>query len=83
MNVNDSVTKQKFDNLYCCRESILDGYVWLLRPSTLCLEGLCVFDWTQGCEHFKPVVLNFFQARASLGKYQLLALSLVFLIMEK
>ncbi|KAM9000326.1 S-adenosylhomocysteine hydrolase-like protein 1 isoform 2-T2 [Sarcophilus harrisii] len=25
MNVNDSVTKQKFDNLYCCRESILDG----------------------------------------------------------
>lgn len=27
MNVNDSVTKQKFDNLYCCRESILDGLV--------------------------------------------------------
>ncbi|KAH0617209.1 hypothetical protein JD844_029042 [Phrynosoma platyrhinos] len=27
MNVNDSVTKQKFDNLYCCRESILDGFV--------------------------------------------------------
>lgn len=26
MNVNDSVTKQKFDNLYCCKESILDGY---------------------------------------------------------
>uniref|UniRef100_A0A5F9DKD4 Adenosylhomocysteinase like 2 n=1 Tax=Oryctolagus cuniculus TaxID=9986 RepID=A0A5F9DKD4_RABIT len=26
MNVNDSVTKQKFDNLYCCRESILDGF---------------------------------------------------------
>ncbi|XP_055797229.1 putative adenosylhomocysteinase 3 [Salvelinus fontinalis] len=25
MNINDSVTKQKFDNLYCCRESILDG----------------------------------------------------------
>ncbi|XP_057186349.1 adenosylhomocysteinase like 2a isoform X1 [Triplophysa rosa] len=25
MNVNDSVTKQKFDNLYCCRESILDS----------------------------------------------------------
>ncbi|KAI4887446.1 hypothetical protein NFI96_017438 [Prochilodus magdalenae] len=25
MNVNDCVTKQKFDNLYCCRESILDG----------------------------------------------------------
>ncbi|KAK6320094.1 hypothetical protein J4Q44_G00092010 [Coregonus suidteri] len=29
MNVNDSVTKQKFDNLYCCRESILDGLKWL------------------------------------------------------
>lgn len=29
MNVNDSVTKQKFDNLYCCRESILDGWVSL------------------------------------------------------
>ncbi|KAM4572528.1 S-adenosylhomocysteine hydrolase-like protein 1 isoform 3-T3 [Odontesthes bonariensis] len=25
MNVNDSVTKQKFDNLYSCKESILDG----------------------------------------------------------
>lgn len=30
MNVNDSVTKQKFDNLYCCRESILDGWVSLI-----------------------------------------------------
>ncbi|XP_037307421.2 S-adenosylhomocysteine hydrolase-like protein 1 isoform X4 [Pungitius pungitius] len=25
INVNDSVTKQKFDNLYSCKESILDG----------------------------------------------------------
>ncbi|XP_055049313.2 adenosylhomocysteinase like 2a isoform X2 [Misgurnus anguillicaudatus] len=25
INVNDSVTKLKFDNLYCCRESILDS----------------------------------------------------------
>lgn len=33
MNVNDSVTKQKFDNLYCCRESILDGYVPAARPA--------------------------------------------------
>lgn len=24
MNVNDSVTKTKFDNLYSCRESIID-----------------------------------------------------------
>uniref|UniRef100_A0A669CRG6 adenosylhomocysteinase n=1 Tax=Oreochromis niloticus TaxID=8128 RepID=A0A669CRG6_ORENI len=25
MNVNDSVTKQKFDNLYFCKESVLEG----------------------------------------------------------
>jgi adenosylhomocysteinase len=25
MNINDSITKTKFDNLYLCRESILDG----------------------------------------------------------
>ncbi|KAE8623537.1 hypothetical protein XENTR_v10005645 [Xenopus tropicalis] len=35
MNVNDSVTKQKFDNLYCCRESILDG----LKRSTDVMFG--------------------------------------------
>lgn len=26
MNVNDSVTKTKFDNLYSCRESIIDRW---------------------------------------------------------
>lgn len=26
MNVNDSVTKTKFDNLYSCKESIIDRY---------------------------------------------------------
>lgn len=35
MNVNDSVTKQKFDNLYCCRESILDGYATFFCLITL------------------------------------------------
>ena len=25
ININDSVTKSKFDNLYGCRESLLDG----------------------------------------------------------
>ena len=25
MNVNDSVTKTMFDNLYSCKESIIDG----------------------------------------------------------
>ncbi|KAJ3596186.1 hypothetical protein NHX12_002595, partial [Muraenolepis orangiensis] len=36
INVNDSVTKQKFDNLYCCRESILDG---LKRTTDVMLGG--------------------------------------------
>ncbi|XP_053203334.1 adenosylhomocysteinase-like 1 isoform X2 [Panonychus citri] len=35
MNVNDSVTKTKFDNLYCCRESILDA----LKRATDCMFG--------------------------------------------
>lgn len=35
MNVNDSVTKQKFDGLYQCRESILDG----LKRSTDIMFG--------------------------------------------
>ena len=26
MNVNDSVTKTKFDNLYSCKESVIDRY---------------------------------------------------------
>ncbi|KAM6936815.1 S-adenosylhomocysteine hydrolase-like protein 1 [Xenentodon cancila] len=36
MNVNDSVTKQKFDNLYCCKESILDG---LKRTTEIMFAG--------------------------------------------
>ncbi|KAL6036927.1 hypothetical protein STEG23_015239 [Scotinomys teguina] len=28
INVNDSVTKSKFDNLYDCRESLIDGIKW-------------------------------------------------------
>ncbi|CAH0765073.1 unnamed protein product [Bemisia tabaci] len=35
MNVNDSVTKTKFDNLYCCRESIIDS----LKRSTDVMFG--------------------------------------------
>lgn len=50
MNVNDSVTKQKFDNLYCCRESILDGWVsWKIQqqPSTAQVRTLKQFiNWT-------------------------------------
>ena len=41
MNVNDSVTKQKFDNLYCCRESILDGWVASKLWSPKTGHGLC------------------------------------------
>jgi len=36
MNVNDSVTKSKFDNLYGCRESLLDG---LKRATDVMIAG--------------------------------------------
>ncbi len=40
MNVNDSVTKSKFDNLYGCRESLADG---LKRATDVMVAGkLCV-----------------------------------------
>ena len=34
MNVNDSVTKSKFDNIYGCRESLLDGIKRAVSPNT-------------------------------------------------
>ncbi|MCB0330303.1 MAG: adenosylhomocysteinase, partial [Bdellovibrionales bacterium] len=39
MNVNDSVTKSKFDNLYGCRESLADG---LKRATDIMLAGKVV-----------------------------------------
>ncbi|MGM5484779.1 MAG: adenosylhomocysteinase [Nanobdellota archaeon] len=36
MNVNDSVTKSKFDNLYGCRESLIDG---LKRATDIMISG--------------------------------------------
>ena len=36
INVNDSVTKSKFDNLYGCRESLLDG---LKRATDVMIAG--------------------------------------------
>jgi adenosylhomocysteinase len=36
INVNDSVTKSKFDNLYGCRESLLDG---LKRATDIMVAG--------------------------------------------
>jgi adenosylhomocysteinase len=36
MNVNDSVTKSKFDNLYGCRESLIDG---IRRATDIMISG--------------------------------------------
>ena len=36
INVNDSVTKTKFDNLYGCRESLVDG---IKRATDIMLAG--------------------------------------------
>ncbi len=51
INVNDSVTKSKFDNLYGCRHSLVDG---LMRASDVMLAGkVCVVcgygDVGKGC----------------------------------
>ena len=40
INVNDSVTKSKFDNLYGCRESLVDG---IKRATDVMIAGkICV-----------------------------------------
>lgn len=51
INVNDSVTKSKFDNLYGCRESLLDG---LKRATDVMIAGKVVIvlgygDVGKGC----------------------------------
>ncbi len=51
INVNDSVTKSKFDNLYGCRESIIDG---IKRATDVMIAGkICVVlgygDVGKGC----------------------------------
>ncbi len=53
VNVNDSVTKSKFDNLYGCRESLADG---LKRATDIMVAGKCVVvcgygDVGKGCAH--------------------------------
>jgi adenosylhomocysteinase len=40
INVNDSVTKSKFDNLYGCRESLVDG---IKRATDVMLAVVCGF----------------------------------------
>src|SRR3979409_986211 len=53
INVNDSVTKSKFDNLYGCRESLVDG---IKRATDVMLPGKVVVvcgygDVGKGCAH--------------------------------
>ena len=53
INVNDSVTKSKFDNLYGCRESLADG---LKRATDIMIAGKVVVvagygDVGKGCAH--------------------------------
>src|ERR1051325_4257171 len=53
INVNDSVTKSKFDNLYGCRESLFDG---IKRATDVMVAGkvVCVAgygDVGKGCAH--------------------------------
>jgi adenosylhomocysteinase len=56
INVNDSVTKSKFDNVYGCKESVLDG---IKRATSIMLAGKIVViagfgDVGKGCaEAFK------------------------------
>jgi adenosylhomocysteinase len=53
INVNDSVTKSKFDNLYGCRESLMDG---IKRATDVMIAGKVVVvagygDVGKGCAH--------------------------------
>jgi len=53
INVNDSVTKSKFDNLYGCRESLADG---IKRATDIMIAGKTVVvvgygDVGKGCAH--------------------------------
>jgi adenosylhomocysteinase len=53
INVNDSVTKSKFDNLYGCRESLADG---IKRATDIMIAGKIVViagygDVGKGCAH--------------------------------
>jgi len=53
INVNDSVTKSKFDNLYGCRESLADG---IKRATDVMISGKVVViagygDVGKGCAH--------------------------------
>ena len=54
INVNDSVTKSKFDNLYGCRESLVDG---IKRATDVMIAGkkstgMSAFLLSQICARF-------------------------------
>ncbi len=53
ININDSVTKSKFDNLYGCRESLADGIKqalnWMVAGKTVVVAGYG--DVGKGCAH--------------------------------
>merc|ERR1739838_800066 len=56
INVNDSVTKSKFDNLYGCRESLIDG---IKRATDVMIAGKVAVvagygDVGKGCEASEP-----------------------------
>jgi adenosylhomocysteinase len=68
INVNDSVTKSKFDNLYGCRESLADG---LKRATDVMIAGkvAVVFFWKggtpgYGAEHPMTPITAAFLAQA-------------------
>ena len=47
INVNDSVTKSKFDNLYGCRESLVDG---IKRATDVMLAGKVGYQINDLCD---------------------------------
>ncbi len=62
INVNDSVTKSKFDNLYGCRESLIDG---IKRATDVMIAGkVCVVagygDVGKGCAQGNKLLFLYF-----------------------
>ena len=62
INVNDSVTKSKFDNLYGCRESLIDG---IKRATDVMIAGkVCVVagygDVGKGCAQGNKFLFLYF-----------------------
>jgi adenosylhomocysteinase len=45
VNINDSVTKSKFDNIYGCRHSVIDG---IMRATDVLISGKKVLVFGYG-----------------------------------